>query len=166
MKMAYGQWFHKLMSAMSWSKDLSAWNEIFSKSLISCPDGERAHREWLSFLGSDLATLLLQHGYSTLRELRIDLPKTVRGFESQRFGVIDLCFFDHPNDRCWLVDWKTTKDFDQMHPSGMSSYFKKLWCYKEAVAQSLNITVFPSLYFSSNAKWVTSSELMPQEQKG
>ena len=163
--MAYGQWFHRLMNKMEWSIDSIGWNQIFLKMLSSCPDVDRAKIEWEGFLISDLADLLSQHGYSTMRELRIELPRTVSGLEGQKIGVIDLCFFDHSRNRCWLVDWKTTKGLDPKQISGFSVFFKKLWCYKEAVSEMLNGEIFPSLYLSSNAKWVTSSEFLLIEKE-
>ena len=160
MKMAYGQWFHQLMKKMEWSFGCDSWSSTFSEMLGSCPNVKRARIEWESFLTSDLANLLSRHGYSTLRELRVELPRTLGGFENQRIGIIDLCFFDHSKDRCWLVDWKTTRGLDPMNEIGLADFFKKLWCYKEAINETLNGEVLPSLYLTSSAKWVTSSEFM------
>ena len=128
MKMAYGQWFHQMMKKMEWSFGRDSWSSTFSEMLGSCPNVKRAKFEWESFLASDLANLLSYYGYSNLRELRVELPRTLEGLENQKVGIIDLCFFDHSKGRCWLVDWKTTRGLDPMDESVLTSFFKKLWC--------------------------------------
>jgi ATP-dependent exoDNAse (exonuclease V) beta subunit len=101
---AYGTWWHETVERIDWHADRLEWQKIVDARVLTCPQPERAEREWGLFLTSEMPGRLALAG--TLIHAEMPFLFARDGNECLE-GVIDLAVFD-PARRDWFViDWKT-----------------------------------------------------------
>ena len=147
----YGTWWHELMEVVPWSQSRGIWQQKFNAALPSCPQSERAAREWLLLGGSELARWLETPGLLIHNELPFLWPESA---ERCLEGVMDLAIFS-PDDGAWqVIDWKTNRIGANGGAGVVEIYRGQIETYVRALGAMLNAEVKGSLYLTASGEWI------------
>jgi ATP-dependent exoDNAse (exonuclease V) beta subunit len=102
----YGSWWHSVMEHLDWKAGKERWEAAFQDRLTTCPNPERASREWKQFLASELIGPLSSEPVIVHTEFPI-LVSDAKG--NILDGLIDLAAWDPVAKRWLVIDWKTDR---------------------------------------------------------
>jgi ATP-dependent exoDNAse (exonuclease V) beta subunit len=125
----YGIWWHELMRAMPWTEGTSGWDSHFAAGLESCPDRDRAQRDWPAFQASSVAARLALPGTLVLTEVPFEAALKDGSILN---GVMDLIALSPAQDRWLLVDWKAS-EHEYSQEAMVARYRRQLEAYEAAL---------------------------------
>jgi hypothetical protein len=140
----YGTWWHDTMRGMPWL-DRGAWQDHFDALLESCPDSERARKEWGLFLDSHLAQRLAR-AVIVRTECPFLVPVGVDAIE----GVIDMVFSEQECTKWEVIDWKSTQSHTLA--SAIADYGPQIRPYRDVVAGMLRSEVTASIFLTKTGQ--------------